>query len=78
MLGIGPILIKELAFIYLSDRSDRTNGYSQVSEYTIKSIIYNRNAKCNVFCIKKCDAKCVHFWKQKHNGNCIVFCIKRF
>ena len=40
IVGIGPILNKELEFIYWSDRSDRTYVYSKVSEYTITSILY--------------------------------------
>ena len=42
-VGIGPILNKELEFIFRSDhsdRSDRTYVYSYVSEYRIRMVIY--------------------------------------
>ena len=38
-VGIGPILNKEIKFIYRSDESDRTYVYSLVSEYTIRHIL---------------------------------------
>ena len=40
IVEIGPILNKELEFIYRSDRSYHTYTYSQVSIYTIRLIIY--------------------------------------
>ena len=51
IIGIGPIINKEIKFIYRPDRSDCTYVYSQVSVYNIQYIIYiyKRNAKCTVF-----------------------------
>ena len=42
IVGIGPILNKELELIFRSDRSDRTCVYSQLSGPHDKLYIYER------------------------------------
>ena len=56
IVGIGPILNKELELIFRSDRSDRTCVYSRVSVLHDKLYLYQRNEKCIVFWILKCYA----------------------
>ena len=48
LVGIGPILNKELEFNYRSDRSDRTYVYSQVSEYSFTINFRYKNVKQSV------------------------------
>ena len=56
IVGIGPILNKELEVIFRSDCSDRTCVYSLVSGLHDKLYIYKRKEKCIVFWILKCNA----------------------
>ena len=58
IVGIRPILNKELEIIFRSDRSDRTYVYSQVSGLHDKLYIYKLKEKCIVFYILKCNAQC--------------------
>ena len=66
IVGIGPILNKELELVFRSDRSDRTCVYSQVSGLHDKLYI-KRKEKCTFFWILKCNAQCHSFCIQKCN-----------
>ena len=73
IVGIGPILNKELELIFRSDRSDRTCVYSQVSGLQDKLYIYKRKETCIVFWILKCNAQCQALCIQQRNAKCIFF-----
>ena len=53
IIGIGPVLNKELELIFRSDRSDCTWVYSYLAVLHEKLYIYKRNGKYIVFCILK-------------------------
>ena len=54
IVGIGPILIKELELIFWSDRCDRRCVYTCISGLQNKLYIYKLKEKCIVFWIFKC------------------------